>query len=95
MDDYYQAPWIRVTPFAIGLLLGIALRDTRLRKLRLSDSTAAATMVVCVGTMIFLFYIQVRTLYQYSFFYTTEHSVSGLSRFSGPTHVHILFATLS
>lgn len=64
MDDYYQAPWIRVTPFAMGLLLGIALRETRLRKLRLSDSTAAGAMVLCVGTMIFLFYIQVRTQHQ-------------------------------
>ena len=61
MDDYYQMPWIRVTPFTMGLLLGMAQRDKRLHALRLSDSAAAAAMFSCVGTMVFLFYIQVRT----------------------------------
>jgi hypothetical protein len=61
MDDYYQAPWIRVVPFTIGILLGMAQRDTRLLKLRLSDTAAAAAMFLCVGTMVFLFYIQVRS----------------------------------
>jgi hypothetical protein len=60
MDDYYQAPWIRVAPFTIGILLGMALRDTCLAKLRLSDTSATAAMFLCVGTIVSLFYIQVR-----------------------------------
>ena len=44
--------------YTSGLLLGMALRDTDLKKMKLSASVAFLVMSVCVITMLFIFYVQ-------------------------------------
>jgi len=59
MNGYYDKPYIRIPPFTVGLLLGLAVRDGGVKRLRMSTAAAFCAMSVCVGALVFLFYIQV------------------------------------
>mmetsp|Transcript_57535 Transcript_57535/g.79873 ORF Transcript_57535/g.79873 Transcript_57535/m.79873 type:complete len:188 (+) Transcript_57535:135-698(+) len=47
-----------MAPYTMGLLLGMALRDTSLKRMRLSTPVAFLAQGFCVSMIIFLFYIQ-------------------------------------
>lgn len=61
-NAYYDKPYTRMAPYTLGLLLGMALRDTNLKRIRLSTPVAFLAQFFCVSMIVFLFYIQVRQL---------------------------------
>lgn len=53
-DWYYDKPYMRVVPLVAGLLMGCALRDTKMAKIKLSPILAASLMLLSIGAILFL-----------------------------------------
>eukprot|EP00038_Savillea_parva_P009943 m.186849 g.186849 ORF g.186849 m.186849 type:complete len:715 (-) comp16883_c0_seq1:206-2350(-) len=57
LDDYYDKPYTRVTPFAIGVLLGILLVDYQFINTKLSNRVSRSLMVMSLVAILGVVYI--------------------------------------
>jgi len=55
-DDYYDKFYMRVTPVLIGLCLGVTLKDTKLKDVRISKVAAHSLMGVSISIILLTIY---------------------------------------
>lgn len=56
-DDYYDKPYTRATPFAVGILLGILFVDKELINYSLSYAKSRVVLAISVATIIAVVYV--------------------------------------
>jgi peptidoglycan/LPS O-acetylase OafA/YrhL len=57
-DAWYDKPYMRISPTFIGMMIGMALRDTNLKDKRLGFVTRTALMAMAIASILFTLYIQ-------------------------------------
>jgi len=57
-DAWYDKPYMRISPTFIGMMIGMALRDTKLKDKRLGFFARTSLMLMSIASILFVLFIQ-------------------------------------